>query len=258
MVAGTIAQLWRWPVKSMAGEPVEAVHVDARGVGGDRAHVVRTEHKGQTVALTARQAPGLLAWAASYPGLTGGALAEPPHATVVAPDGRTFGWQDPGLAAALAGDLGRELELHRDPEGVQDVPGTLLLTLETTRRALADELGEEIDLRRFRPNLHLETTAGPWEELGWEGGRLRFAGGVELALLHPCERCAIPTRHPDTREKWPGLLRHLAARHDTCFGINARVLVPGRVQRGEALELVAREPVATGASARDGRRASRS
>jgi len=223
----------------MAGEPVEAVRMDARGVGGDRAHVVRGERQGQLVALTARQAPGLLAWRASYPaGLESAPpAAEPPHATVTAPDGRVFGWEDPELRHLLAAQLGRPLELHREPEGIQDLPGTVLVTLEASRRALADELGEEIDLRRFRPNLHLAMTAEPWEELGWEGRGLRFAGGLELELQHPCERCVIPTRHPDTREKWPGLLRHLAKRHATCFGINARVTVPGGVRRGEAVEL---------------------
>ncbi len=42
---------------------------------------------------------------------------------------------------------------------------------------------------------------------GLGGRELAFEGGVRLRLLHPCERCAIPTRHPDTQVKWPDLLR---------------------------------------------------
>ena len=60
-----------------------------------------------------------------------------------------------------------------------------------------------------------------------------------LRLLHPCVRCAIPTRDPDTQAKWPALLRHLAARHETVFGINARVLQSGRIAAGEELEITA-------------------
>jgi uncharacterized protein YcbX len=60
---------------------------------------------------------------------------------------------------------------------------------------------------------------------------------VRLKLLHPCERCAIPTRDPDTQVKWPGLLRHLNAEHQQVFGINARVVANGRVAVGEAVEL---------------------
>ena len=67
---------------------------------------------------------------------------------------------------------------------------------------------------------------------------MHFSGGVKLRLLHPCERCAIPARHPDTQVKWPHLLRHLHATHQQCFGINARVLRGGRIGEGEAVEIV--------------------
>jgi hypothetical protein len=81
--------------------------------------------------------------------------------------------------------------------------------------------------------VHLELDAEPWAECGWEGRELAFAGGVRLRFLHPCERCVIPTIDPGTREKWPRLLRHLAAEHDTLFGINARVIAGGRIALGE-------------------------
>ena len=84
-VLGTVAGLWRWPVKSMAGEPVDALRVDHRGAGGDRTHAVLHEHKGARKPLTAREAPRLLAWHAAYP--LDGTLdpAQPPLATVTAP-----------------------------------------------------------------------------------------------------------------------------------------------------------------------------
>ena len=104
-------------------------------------------------------------------------------------------------------------------------------------RALDAELGTEIDLRRFRTNLHLALDAPAWAEQEWDGATLRFAGGVVLRLLHPCQRCAIPTRDPETQEKWPELLRHLDARHARLFGINARVVRSGRIERHEAVEL---------------------
>jgi uncharacterized protein YcbX len=239
VIGGTLAELWRWPVKSMGGEALRAARLDTRGIVGDRAHAVLHEHKGRAQPLTAREAPRLLAWRASYPCTTDGELRpdDPPVATVTAPDGRVFAWRDPRLEPALADDLGRDVALHREPGGLPDLPGTVLVTLEATRAALAAELAAPVDLRRFRTNLHLVTDAEPWAELGWEGGRAMFANGVELELLHPCERCAIPTRDPDTQAKWPQLLRHLAAQHGTRFGINARVVAPGRVERGAAVEI---------------------
>jgi uncharacterized protein YcbX len=238
--SGTVAQLWRWPVKSMAGERVQALRVDGRGVGGDRTHAVLHEHKGQVKPLTAREAPRLLAWHARYPFNVDGGIdpARPPFAVVTAPDGRSFRWGDPRLRHALTADLGRPVELRRDLEGQQDLPRTLLITTEATLQALGTELHGPVDLRRFRPNLHLDLDAAGWAELDWEGGELEFAGGVRLKLLHPCERCAIPTRHPDTQVKWPYLLRHLNDMHQQCFGINARVLAGGRIAAGESVAFI--------------------
>jgi len=241
MLEGRVLQVWRWPVKSMAGEQVRAMRVDARGAGGDRSHAVLHEHKGEWKPLTAREAPRLLAWRATYPFATDGGLdpERPPYAVVVAPGGEhMYVWNDPRLRSALAQDLGREVRLRRDVGGIQDLERSLLITTEPTRAALAQELGTRLDLRRFRTNLHLEVDgAGPWAEHGWEGATLRFAGGVVVRLLHPCERCAIPTRDPDTQQKSPELLRHLAARHDTLFGTNARVVQSGRIAAGETVQI---------------------
>ena len=238
-VVGTVAGLWRWPVKSMAGERVNALRVDGRGAGGDRTHAVLHEHKGQRKPLTAREAPRLLAWRAGYPFDADGGLdpRRPPHAIVTAPDGHRFRWGDPRLKTALEDDLARPVWLRRDVAGIQDLPNTLLVTTQATLDALGSELGGSIDLRRFRTNVHLEMDAPPWAELGWEGGELAFEGGVRLRLLYPCERCAIPTRHPDTQVKWPELLKHLTARHGMCFGVNARVVVGGRVAADASAEL---------------------
>ena len=232
-------ELWRWPVKSMAGERLRETRMDERGVGGDRSHAVLHEHKGEWKPLTAREAPRLLAWRGRYPSAQDAGVRpdDPPHAHVFAPGGRSWRWGDPRLRAALSEDLGRPVELRRDVQGIQDLERSVLVTTETTRATLAQELGSALDLRRFRPNVHLELDAPAWEEHEWEGRTLSFAGGVVLRLLHPCVRCAIPTRDPETQAKWPALLRHLDARHDTCFGINARVLEAGRVAVGERVEI---------------------
>jgi hypothetical protein len=239
VATGEVLQLWRHPVKSMRGEALKSTRVDAGGVLGDRAHALVHEHKGAVKPLTARQAPGMLAWSASYPFVPDASLrGDPPPATLISPGGRSYRWGDPRLRRALQEDLGRELDLRREPGGaLQDLPRSMLVTTEASRRALEQELGEPVETTRFRSNVHLDLDAAAWEEHGWEGATLAFAGGVELRLLHPCVRCVIPTIDPRTQEKWPVLLRHLAARHDTHFGINAEVLVPGRIQVGERVAL---------------------
>jgi uncharacterized protein YcbX len=234
--AGTVVSLHRWPVKSMAGEPVDALRVDSRGAGGDRAQALFDVFGRERRRLTVRQLPRMLSWAAAYPDAPGAALDPdaPPLPTVTAPDGRAFAWDDPALAAALRDDLGRDVTLERDLALMPDVPDSVLITVEASRTGLEAELGQPVDLRRFRPNLHLRLDAPAFAEEGWEGRRVRV-GDAELELVEPCERCAIPTRDPDTTEKWPQLLRWLAAEHDTLFGIYARAVRPATVRTGDAV-----------------------
>jgi uncharacterized protein len=241
MASGRVNRLWRWPVKSMAGEEVRALSLGPRGAGGDRVHAVLHAHKGAWRPLTAREAPLMLAWRASYPFNLDAGLdpASPPHAIVTEPSGaHSWRWGDPRLSSALERDLGRTVRLERDTGGIPDVPGTVLVTVAGTLAALSRELGTDVDARRFRTNLHLELDAEPWAELAWAGAELELEGGVRLRVDGPCERCAIPTRDPDTQEKWPGLLRHLAAEHSQDFGLLARVTVPGRVHSGEHVRIV--------------------
>ena len=219
--------LFRWPVKSFKGEALDVLDVDERGVPGDRAHAVWL--KGGKRA-TARVVPGLLRWAATYGGAAvNGSVPAP---IVTAPDGTAFTWDDPGLARALTDDLGRDVGVVRDPAGMQDLPGTILVTHEATRLALEAELGDPVDLRRFRTNVHLELDAPGFAEAGWEGRRLRI-GDAEVELLHPCLRCSMVARDPDTNEKSPRVLKQLIREHDAIFGINARVLGPATIRPGD-------------------------
>ena len=233
--AGRLAGLARWPVKGLAGEPLGSALLDGRGLGGDRTHALLDARPGLADRwLTAAQAPRLLAWSAAYPDAPDDAVdpAAPPLATVRAPDGRTWRWDGPGLAAALADDLGVPVGLRRDLGGQQDLAASVLLTTEASRLALEAALGRPVDLRRFRTNLHLELDAPPFAEERLRGGRLQV-GEVTLALLHPCPRCVVPTRHPDRDERWPELLRHLHRARGGLFGINARVVRGGRVAVGD-------------------------
>ena len=242
MPTGTVSRLWRWPVKSMAGEEVRALSVGPRGAGGDRTHAILHEHKGAWKPLTAREAPGMLAWRAAYPFDPDAAVdpAHPPQAVVTDPAGfRHWRWGDLQLRSALERDLGRTLRLERDVDGIPDVPATVLVTVASSLAALSRELDADVDVRRFRTNLHLELDAEPWAELGWAGAEIALEGGVRLIVDSACERCAIPTRDPDTREKWPQLLRHLTAAHGQGFGVLARVEVPGRVAAGESVRITA-------------------
>ena len=232
-----MASLHRWPVKSAGGESVPSLLVGPSGVVGDRACALFVPDKrGEPVPLTAREAPRLLAWSASYPPTPDGVA--PPAATLRAPDGVEFVWGADDLLAALRADLGREdMSFVRREEGIADLPDSVLVTSEASHRALGEEMGAPLDLRRYRTNVHLDVDAEAFEEEGWEGLSL-VVGEVTFTLLHPCERCVIPARDPSTQVKHPQLLRHLYREHSGRFGINARAVDTGRISVGDPAHLV--------------------
>jgi uncharacterized protein YcbX len=235
LATGRVAELHRWPVKSMAGQPVDALNIDGRGAAGDRAHALFDEFKGAPRRLTVRQVPRMLLWHAGYDGADV-TPQDVPFPELTAPDGRTFDWRDPELPQALEDDLGRPVALRRDLGLMQDLDHSLLVTTQATLDAVSAALDTEIDLRRFRTNVHVVLDAEPYAEEEWEGRELTI-GDAAFRLLHPCERCVIPTRDPDSAQKWAELLRWLTRERRMLFGMNARPLRPARIAIGDPVSL---------------------
>ena len=197
LASGTVLSLHRWPVKSLGGEPVAALRIDGRGAGGDRAQALFTDFAGTRRAMTVREVPRMLGWAAAYPQAPGEALDPdaPPLPLVTGPDGRTFAWDDPALPGALSDDLGRDVELVRDLALMPDLRDSLPITVEASHAALEDEMAQPIDLRRFRTNLHVRLDADAFAEQRWKGRRVRV-GEAELELLHPVRALRDPDARP--------------------------------------------------------------
>jgi uncharacterized protein YcbX len=230
---GRVTRLQRWPVKSMGGEVVDTFALDRHGVAGDRAHALFDVHRDAPRCLTARQAPRLLAWHATY-GAWDGDVGTAPAPGLTAPDGTAYAWDDPELPAALADDLGRPVTLRAVATGQQDLLDSVLVTTQATHDAVERELGRALDQRRWRTNVHVDLDADAFAEEAWEGRTLTI-GDASFTLLHPCVRCAIPTRDPDTQEKAADLLRHLTRQHGGLFGMNARAHGPARIRVGDAV-----------------------
>jgi uncharacterized protein len=228
--SGAVTSLHRWPVKSFRGESLPTLDLDERGVPGDRAHALwlRGDRR-----VSARQVPATLRWAARYDAPVDGTIPPP---AVTAPDGTTHRWDDPGLAATLADDLGRDVATVSDPQGMQDIGRTVLITFEATRAQLEREIGQPVALRRFRPNIHVTANAAPWAENDLVGRTIRI-GDAELEVLHPCPRCAIVARDPDTNEKSPAPLQRLVSDHDELFGIHARPAARATIRVGDAVAI---------------------
>ena len=232
---GTVQAIFRYPVKSTAGESLAAAEVDARGLVLDRTWAVRTADGGIGSGKTSRRfrkLDGLLAWRSG--------VGEGPDAGVWVedPSGRRFGAGDAAAGEALSTAYGRPLTLEAEAgTPFHDDSGVHLVTTSSLRRA-AELAGGDVDARRARPNLVIATEGAGFVEDGWEGAGLAIGDEVVLRLGEPMPRCAMVDA--DHREVGPGprLLKTLGREHETFLGLKAEVERPGRVHRGDEVRLL--------------------
>ncbi|HEY6537815.1 MAG TPA: MOSC domain-containing protein [Candidatus Dormibacteraeota bacterium] len=225
-----VAQLWRYPVMSMAGERIASAEVGDRGVVGDRRLAVfELAPNPKPKPLSGRDVPGLLRFRAS---LDSGAVQ------VKGPELDPAAWDSEVVERSLGLVCRRQLELRPVEAGAFDDSPILLVFLATVAR-LSEELGANVDPRRFRANLYLDGPgADPHLEPELIGREIRCGRSLALQVTQPCPRCSITTRDPDTWANWPQLLRQVVQAHDEIVGVYCRVLAPGSVAEGDPIELV--------------------
>ena len=218
-----VNEIWRYPVKSMAGERLDSCPVTEVGLDGDRRWALVDGSPNRAgKKLTVRQHERLMSYAAR---IAGGEVE------LVAPDG-TIHSLDDGLVDRIAAEASRPLGLV-DMAGENFDDSHVLVVNLATVAAFSAESGMHVDHRRFRANLYI-TDLGPEEEISWIGRRIR-AGAAELEVTSRCERCVVVTRDPDTRDTSPELLRVLTEQHETCMGVYCRVVRPGLVTVGDVV-----------------------
>jgi MOSC domain-containing protein len=207
-----VAELWRFPVKSMAGERLESIELSEEGLTGDRL-VYIVDRSGRVV--TSRTKPRLLGHRGTI-----GADGEP------LVDGRP--WRSPEVAADVVRAAGPGTRLVPAAVGRFDK----LPLLVATDGAIA---AFGYDGRRLRPNLVIGGVTG-LAERGWEGGRLAI-GEVEIWLVDLRGRCVMTTFDPDTQVQDPAVLRKIVREFDGTLALNAAVVRGGRVALGDTVEL---------------------
>jgi uncharacterized protein YcbX len=208
-----VEQLWRYPVKTLAGERLETAELTANGIPGDRIVHVR----GPEGVRTSRRQHHLL-------GLHG--TLDPSGRPLV--DGHA--WDSPEALALVRAAAGDDAELVAfDGLARFDV----LPLLVATDGAVA-EFGR--DVRRLRPNIVIGGVEGLAERL-WEGAELHIGGAV-IWLDSLRARCPMTTVDPDTLERDPEVLKDIGRRFRGRIALNADVLRPGTISVGDAVELV--------------------
>jgi len=222
----SVVEIWRYPVKSMAGERLDSCAVGEKGLEGDRrwALVDGTPNRAGKP-LTIREEERLMTYQARLSG---------DEVEVLTPAGERRPL-DSGMVAQLAAEASRPLTM-RELEGANFDDSPVLVVNLATVAAFGDQAGMRIDHRRFRANLYVDGFASE-EEIAWLGRRVQV-GGAELEVVSRCERCVVITRDPDTTITTPELLRLLTETRETRMGMYCLVTRPGLVASGDRVRVV--------------------
>lgn len=279
---GRVVGLYRYPVKSMGGERLEAARITARGVEGDRAGALVDRETGRVVsAKRPRMWGAVCGLSASFEWENGTASIR-----VRFGDGTTLSSARRGrLEARLSALLGREVafateavegatcEYHwpdmdglvrdgrtyRDeitewtlpPGAFFDSSGLHALTTTSLDHLRGLVPGSDFHVSRFRPNLVIEPVAGArgFVENEWVGGTLEI-GGARLRVTKPCLRCVMVTLPLGDLPKDPRVLRAAFEHNDGNVGVKCEVDGTGTVRVGD--EVRAGDEVRVGDEARLG------
>lgn len=256
---GTIESLWRYPVKSMGGEPLDEVFVAFAGVMGDRLYgLVNDQGNPGFPWHTARDQESLLQYKPRYrqysdtlkpmqleaaqklgPGINPlYPEADQFAVEVETPEGQVYPIDSPEFLAHLSAlNPNHTLRLHFTQRSQYDCRPLALFALQT-RDQLTKELGFDIDKRRFRANLYVtwHDDKPPLYENELVGQRLKLGDRLEIIILERDPRCKMITLDPDTAKANPSIIKHVAQAHAGYAGVYGAVLVEGTVKAGDAIE----------------------
>lgn len=235
---GHVEALFRYPVKSMAGESLASASLGWHGLEGDRRLAFRrVGHTGGTPWLTAGKLPALVLYAA-WRSPESGADAPPTH--VRTPDGELL----PAFSEALAQEVGRRygaaVEMMQISNGIFDDANLSIITSGTVN-AVAAAAGQVADCRRFRPNIvvRLEQPAA-FAEDAWLGGLLVIGDGDDgaaVTLTSHDVRCAMINLDPDTARPAPAMLQAVVRSNQGRAGVYAGVVRTGRIAIGQPVRI---------------------
>lgn len=241
-VIGEVSEIWRYPVSSTGGERLSEARVEAGGVAGDRLWGIVDLRDGTVAGPETRRH-----W-----------RPVPNLASRLGPDGPQLRhgdgpWCDAGSAEAdalVTGFLGFPAALRpHTPYGTERADhvtpryGRADVHVLTTAsmRTLGDLLGDpaQIDPRRFRPNLVIDTAPAllGFVEHGWVGRRLTV-GKLTISVSEPCARCAFTALAQGELAFEPAVLHQIARHGEGGFGVLCQVEAAASIRIGDAVRLI--------------------
>lgn len=210
MELGTLAAIWRYPVKSLRGESLAAADVQADGIYGDRSTAL---------------------------------VVESGHARLGKPyrgkeNNRLHLLDDAAAAVDLASERGVTVRPEDSERYFDDAPVSIIV--DRWLESLSAHMGYDVGPERFRPNFFVRASRTLSLDEDDLTGRELILGEVMLRVRYPIERCVTTTYDQTTGESDPEILRYVAMNRSTWMGIYCDVLRAGTARIGDSLAVAER------------------
>jgi len=235
---GQIKAIFRYPVKSMAGEQLDTASLGWHGLDGDRRFAFRRiADQGGFPWLTASRLPELILFRPFRSDL-GSDNQSPTH--IRTPEGDILELRSEELRAEIARRHGAEVELMQLNRGIFDEASVSLITLATILQ-IEKEASQNLDIRRFRPNLLIETCRNePFEEDDWVGKAMVFgenAEGGAVSITLRDQRCVMINFDPETAQSTPSILKSVVRLNQNNAGVYGTVVGTGNLSISQKIYL---------------------
>jgi uncharacterized protein len=210
-----VAEIWRYPIKSLKGQRLQETAITPEGIPGDR-EIVVVRSLNERI-LTSRIKPKML-------GLEGGIGADG------LPTINGFRWDSEEALQRVTEAAGEAVTLRRlpAPQAFDVLP--LLVATDGAARFL------NIDHRRLRPNI-LIADVPELEERRWPGRVIRI-GDVRIRAEQLRDRCVMTTYDPDTQAQDSSVLLRIVQQLDGSTALDCSVIAPGMVRIGDPVTIV--------------------
>jgi uncharacterized protein len=269
IASGKVVSIWRYPLKSMMGEELNSSYVTERGLSGDRTYALIDQETGKVAsAKNPRKWGTLFDFHASFRDPLKDVENIPPI-RITFPDGTQIYSDQSDVDHTLSKVLGREVSLMKanldkpsyeeywpDIEGLAqrekvtdeamppqtffDIAVIHILTTSTINRLRELYPEGRFEVRRFRPNIVVESTSGEKDfiENLWVGKELMIGEDIMLRVTGPCTRCVMTALPQGDLPQDLGILRTVAKYNQVHAGVYASVHRGGTIHRGDRVQLV--------------------
>ncbi len=223
--APRVREIRRYPVKSMAGESLSSVEVDARGLAGDRWYAV-VDGDGKLSSgkhsTRFRRRDAVFEFAART--TDGGVLVS----------GRGEEWTvgDPALDSALSAAMADPVRVLAEAGTPHQDAGEVSLVGTASLDWCREHLGVDADRRRIRPNLVVDTSE-PFVEETWSG--VLTVGSARLRVVRRVERCRMVDIAQEGLPAQGGWLKGLTDTREMCLAVYLDVESPGTIALGDGV-----------------------